>query len=323
MSLTTSALTIGIDIGGTSLKAAVVTAEGQILDMHRVSTPHSSAALEDALERSVLELLAKYQVEAVGLAVAGFIDADRRVVRFAPHLPWRDTPVVHRMSNRLKLPVMMEHDANAAAWAELRFGAAVGGQTVVLVAIGTGIGAALLIDGQLYRGAYGVAPELGHVQVVPDGRRCSCGKSGCWERYCSGTSLAETVIELAASLPLSFTEQSVLARDLKLDPGSLTGKRVTAAAGEGDPLAKRAVNEFSRWLGLGLAMVGDIYDPDLIVIAGGVASSAPLFLDEARESYLRHVTGSQYRRQARIRRAELGEAAGMIGAADLARAAVH
>ncbi|MFI6044343.1 ROK family glucokinase [Nocardia sp. NPDC051321] len=311
-------LTVGIDVGGTNIRASVIDSSGEVLDTVQAPTPHSAKALEDALARSVRELCQRHPIGAVGLAVAGFITGDRSTVRFAPHLPWQDTPVAQRLTERLELPVILEHDANAAMWAEYRFGAAAGGHNVVLVAIGTGIGAALLIDGKLYRGTHGVAPELGHLQVVPQGRSCPCGKHGCWERYCSGTALADTAIEMLATDPV----RSVLAKDVYRDPGSLTGRRVANAAQDGDPLAVRVMADFARWLGLGLAFVSDIFDPDLVVIAGGVSSSAPLFLDEAREEYARSVTGAGHRPLARIRTTQLGEAAGMIGAADLARAAL-
>ncbi|KAF0842507.1 ROK family protein [Nocardia caishijiensis] len=314
----THPLTVGVDVGGTNIRASVVDADGEVLDTVQAPTPHSARALEAAIDRSVRELARRHVIAAVGLAVAGFISADRSTVRFAPHLPWQDAPVAQRLTARLELPVILEHDANAAGWAEYRFGAAAGGHTVVLVAIGTGIGAALLIDGRLYRGSHGVAPELGHLQVVPDGRACPCGKRGCWERYCSGTALADTAIEMLATDPV----RSVLARDVIRDPGSLTGRRVAGAAQDGDRLAVRVMSDFARWLGLGLAFVSDIFDPDLVVIAGGVSSSAPLFLDEAREHYASAVTGSGHRPLARLRTTQLGEAAGMIGAAELARAAI-
>ncbi|MFJ4657841.1 ROK family protein [Nocardia sp. NPDC088792] len=312
-------LTVGIDVGGTNIRASVVDGAGEVLDTVTAPTPHSARALEDGLARAVRELCQRHAIGAVGLAVAGFVDEDRATVRFAPHLPWEDAPVAQRLTDRLELPVILEHDANAALWAEYRFGAAAGGHNVVLVAIGTGIGAALLIGGQLYRGSYGVAPELGHLQVVPQGRACACGKRGCWERYCSGTALVDTALELLATDPGRST---VLAREARRDPGSLTGRRIAGAAQDGDPLAIEVMAEFARWLGLGLAFVSDIFDPDLIVVAGGVSSSAPLFLDDARDHYAASITGARHRRLPRIRVAQLGEAAGMIGAAELARAAL-
>ncbi|WP_175420457.1 ROK family protein [Rhodococcus sp. SGAir0479] len=315
----TAALTVGVDVGGTSIRASVVNADGEVLDTAHAPTPHSADALERGIDRAVRELAHRHDVVAVGLAVAGFVDSDRTTVRFAPHLPWVDAPVARTLGERIGLPVVLEHDANAAAWAECRFGAAAGGRNVVIVAIGTGIGAALLIGGHLYRGSFGVAPELGHMQVVPGGRACACGKRGCWERYCSGTALVDTALELLAEDPSAST---VLARDVAVDPGALTGRRIAAAAGEGDPLALATFADFAKWLGVGLATVSDVFDPDLIVICGGAGSSAPLFLDEAREHYARLITGSGHRPLARIRHTLLGEAAGMIGAADLARAAV-
>ncbi|QLY33597.1 ROK family glucokinase [Nocardia huaxiensis] len=312
-------LTVGIDVGGTNIRASVVDGSGEVLDTVTAPTPHSARALEDGLTRAVRELCGRHAIGAVGLAVAGFVDEDRATVRFAPHLPWEDAPVAQRLTDRLGLPVILEHDANAALWAEHRFGAAAGGRNVVLVAIGTGIGAALLVGGQLYRGSYGVAPELGHLQVVPNGRACACGKRGCWERYCSGTALVDTALEMLATDPQRST---VLAREVKREPGALTGRRVAGAAQDGDPVALEVMADFARWLGLGLAFVSDIFDPDLIVVAGGVSTSAPLFLDDAREHYAASITGARHRRLARIRTAQLGEAAGMIGAAELARAAL-
>ncbi|MGW0044444.1 ROK family protein [Rhodococcus sp. NPDC003348] len=315
-----AAPTIGVDVGGTSIRAAVVDAAGEVLDTAQAPTPRSASALEDALDRTLRELISRNEIRAIGLAVAGFVSEDRTIVRFAPHLPWVDVPVARDLGRRLGLPVVLEHDANAAAWAERRFGAATGGGNVVTVAVGTGIGAALLVDGHLYRGSHGVAPELGHLQVVPGGRPCACGKRGCWERYCSGTALVETAIELLAADPSGST---VLAAEVARDPGSLTGRRIAGAARDGDRVAVRTMAEFARWLGVGLAMVADVFDPELIVIAGGVASSAGLFLDEAREHYARALTGAGHRPLARIRTTQLGEAAAMVGAADLARAALR
>ncbi|MGI9207212.1 MULTISPECIES: ROK family protein [unclassified Rhodococcus (in: high G+C Gram-positive bacteria)] len=311
--------TIGIDVGGTSIRAAVVNRGGEVVDSVRAQTPGSAPVLEDALHRVVRQLAERNDVAAVGLAVAGFLTADCTTVRFAPHLPWVGAPVGATLTERFGLPVVLEHDANAAAWAEYRFGAAAGSRVAVVVALGTGIGAALLIDGRLYRGAYGVAPELGHLQVVPDGRPCPCGKRGCWERYCSGTALVDTAVEMLAADP----GRSQLAAHVAADPGSLTGRRIAGAAQDGDPLAVAAIAEFARWLGLGLAMVADIYDPEIIVVGGGVSGSASLFLDDAREHYAAATTGAGHRPLARVRVTQLGDAAGLVGAADLARAAIE
>lgn len=314
-----SLATVGIDVGGTNIRAALVASDGAVLATVTVPTPHSAHALTLAIVRAVRELEKCRRVSAVGLAVAGFLNVERTTVRFAPHLPWIDAPVAADLTARLGLPVVLEHDANAAALAEYRYGAAAGGRNVVVVAVGTGIGAALLHEGQLYRGSFGVAPELGHIQVVPNGRACACGKRGCWERYCSGTALVDTTIEMLAT---DRKRATALDRADANGPDALTGQHVASAAQAGDPLAIAVMADFSRWLGIGLALVGDVFDPDVIVVGGGVARSAPLFLDSARTHYAEHATGAGHRPLAQVRCTQLGESAGMTGAAELARSAV-
>lgn len=311
-------LAIGVDVGGTSVRAGVVDDQGSLLDTTRVGTPGGEVALEDAISGVIEELRNRHEVTAVGLAVAGFVGTDRRSVMFAPHLAWRAAPVADRIAKRVGLPVTLEHDANSATLAEHRFGAARGSKVAALIALGTGIGAGLLLDGEIYRGAHGVGPELGHLTVVPGGRPCPCGKYGCWERYCSGTALAATAVELLARNPGRST---VLARETAGDPGSVTGRRVAGAARDGDPVAQRAMAELAKWLGEGLALVADVFDPEIMVIGGGVSESAPLFLDEAREHYATAITGAGHRPLARIRTAHLGDDTAIVGAATLAREA--
>lgn len=309
-----SATTIGFDIGGTNLRGGVVDADGNVLASLSTPTPRTSAELEDAVVALVDKLAAEHDVAAVGLAIAGFIDPECETVRFAPHLPWRDAPVRARLSRRLSLPVRLEHDANSAAWGEYRFGAGQGAKTWVLFAVGTGIGATLMIDGKIYRGAFGTAPEFGHLKVVPAaGRECSCGKTGCLERYASGTALVDTARELACDFP-----ESPLARDLATGVDT-TGASVMADARAKDPLALAVLSDFADWLGLGLSFVADILDPELIVVGGGVAADADLFLPEATAAMQAGVVGAGHRPLPRLATAQLGGRAGMIGVSDLAR----
>lgn len=296
------------------MRAGVVDEQGGVIDSACVATPGAEDALEDAITTVVDELRRRHTVEAVGLAVAGFVRPDRRSVLFAPHLPWRAAPVADRMSARLGVPVTLEHDANAAAVGEHRFGAARGANVALLLALGTGIGAGLLLGGEVFRGAHGVAPELGHIRVVPNGRPCPCGRHGCWERYCSGTALAATAIELLARWP---ARPSTLRQEVA-DPAAMTGLRVARAAREGDAVAREALADLARWLGEGLALIADVYDPEIVVLAGGVAESSPLFADEAREHYARVVTGAGHRPLARIRTSQLSDATAIVGAATLA-----
>jgi glucokinase len=207
----------------------------------------------------------------------------------------------------------MDHDVNSAAWAEYRLGVSAGSSIALLVALGTGIGAGLLVDGQIYRGAHGVAPELGHLTVVPGGRPCPCGKQGCWERYCSGTALAQT-----ARLQMADHDAPVLRRLSGDDPAAVTGTMVAVAATEGDPVALGAMDELGHWLAAGLALVTDVLDPEMIVIGGGVSAAAGMFLPLAVSEFGRSITGAGHRPLPRVELARFGDRAGIIGAALLA-----
>jgi len=183
-------LAIGVDVGGTKVAAGVVDPAGKIIERIKRPTPAASpAGTEQVIIEVVNQLRAGYDISAVGVGAAGFVDETRSVVMFAPNLAWRDEPVKKRIEDRLGCTVLVENDANAAAWAEVRFGAAQDHDQVVLIAVGTGIGAGLVLDGRLYRGRWGAAGEPGHYRVVPDGRLCGCGNRGCWEQYCSGSAL--------------------------------------------------------------------------------------------------------------------------------------
>jgi glucokinase len=303
-------LTVGVDIGGTSVRAGVTDRDGTVIATAAAPTAGDAAGLDDTVVDLVRGLAEDHHIGAVGLAVAGFVDPDRRTVAFGAHLPWRDDPVADRLGARLGLPVVIEHDANAAGLAEHRVGAAVGASVAVLVALGTGIGAALLVDGAVFRGAHGVAPELGHLTVVRRGRPCPCGKCGCLERYCSGTALGRSAEELIAA-----TEDFSLLRAPWERAQPVTGWDVARAAEQGDTVACRVMDEFADWLGQALALVADVFDPDVVVVGGEVSASSALFLDRARHRYAEEVTGAGHRRLAEVRPATLGGRAGMVGAA--------
>lgn len=309
--------TIGIDIGGTSVRAAVLDGTEVLGPPLRDTTPRTERETEDLLVTLIAKLAATRPVEAVGLAVAGFVSADRRRVMFAPHLAWRDAPVPQRISERVGLPVVMDHDVNSAAWAEYRRGVSAGSPIALLIALGTGIGAGLVVDGRIYRGAHGVAPELGHLTVVPDGRPCPCGKRGCWERYCSGTALAQT-----ARLRMADHDAPVLRRLCGDDPAAVTGTMVAVAATEGDPVALHAMDDLGRWLAVGLALVTDVLDPEVIVIGGGVSAAAGMFLPLAASEFAGSITGAGHRPLPRVELARFGDRAGIIGAGLLAAEAV-
>lgn len=299
-------LTIGFDVGGTNVRGGVITREGEILASRTVPTSMDAEQLETDIVGIVEELRAEYAVDAVGLALAGFLDPSCQVVRFAPHLPWRQAHVQESLSRKLDMHVRLEHDANSAAWGEWRFGAGRGAEDWVFFAVGTGIGATLMTHDTIYRGAFGTAPEFGHIVVSPKGRQCSCGKRGCLERYASGTALPDTCADLREHYETSL-------------PAEPTGKEITQAARRGDPLAVAVMEDFSRWLGQGLSIVADVLDPELIVLGGGVSQDADLYLEGATKAMGQDIVGAGHRPLARVATAELGSAAGMIGVADLAR----
>ena len=310
------ALAIGVDIGGTKVAAGVVDEDGAVRALVRRPTPGDVAGTEDAIAGCVAELADRYDVMAVGIGAAGWIANDRATVLFSPHLAWRDEPLRESLIGRIGLPVTVENDANAAAWAEYRFGAARGERVVCCVTLGTGIGGGLVVSGTLYRGAFGVAGEWGHMTVVPDGRRCACGNRGCWEMYASGTALARDARELAEVSPVSAHRLLQMAGG---NPAALTGTDVTSAAREGDPAAVEIFTAMGRWLGQGIASLAAVLDPSVVVIGGGVSEAGDLLLRPAQEAFAANLTGRGFRPAAPIRIAALGPDAGLVGAADLAR----
>jgi glucokinase len=309
-------LAIGIDIGGTKVAAGVVDDNGAVLARARRRTPSRDPAhLVDVVGEIVRQLLADHDVACVGVGAAGWVDAERRTVLFAPNLAWRDTPLRDEIAEKVDLPVIVENDANAAAWGEFRFGAGAGARDVVAVTIGTGIGGGLILDGELYRGAFGIAGEPGHMRVVPGGRLCGCGNHGCWEQYCSGTALVRAAQEIATQRPQDGQRLRQIAGDLD----AIDGPAVMSAAQEGDPAAVDCFQEVGRWLGQGLADLAAILDPSRFVVGGGVADAGDLLLGPARDTFSSVPSGRGHRPAADIVGARLGSEAGLIGAADLAR----
>jgi glucokinase len=310
-------LTIGVDVGGTKVLAGVVDEAGNVLDQARDNTPKSDpAAIAEVIGSLVGRLRELHDVEAVGIGAAGFIDLDRANVLFAPNLVWRDEPLTDRVSKLIELPIVVENDANCHAWAEYRFGAARGKREVVAAVIGTGIGGGLVLDGNLYRGGFGIAAEFGHFRVVPGGRLCGCGNHGCWEQYASGMALVREARELATAAPIRTPTLLELAGG---DPNAISGPLVTQAAQAGDEGALEAFSTVGRWLGEGLASLAAILDPDCFVIGGGVSDAGALLLEPASAAFAASLTGRAYRPHAPVVLARLGSSAGLVGAADLAR----
>ncbi|RNL86372.1 ROK family glucokinase [Halostreptopolyspora alba] len=311
-------LTIGVDIGGTKIAAGVVDPQGRLLRRNTYPTPDGDpVALADSVARAVDELgwdRPEDEIVAIGVGVAGFVDEARSTVVVAPNLGLRDDPLKERVQQRVDLPVVIENDANAAAWAEARFGAGRGSDHVICVTLGTGVGGGVIVNGEVYRGRHGVAAEIGHYRVVPYGRRCGCGNRGCWEQYASGRALVAEARDLATTNPTRAERLLKLADN---DPGAIQGREITQAATEGDEGALACFRAVGEWVGMGLADLAAILDPECFVIGGGVSDAGDVLLEPARHAFHENVTGRAVRRLAQVRVAELGSQAGIVGAADL------
>ncbi len=253
----------------------------------------------------------------MGIGAAGFVDVGRTTVVFAPNLAeWPDEPLATQVAERVGLRTGVEIDANAAAWGEVEHGAARGERYVVCVTVGTGIGGGIVVDGELYRGRWGAGAEIGHIRVVPGGRPCGCGNRGCWEQYASGRSLVREARRRAEDDP----DQALGL--LALGDGTIEGiegKHVTAAAQGGDQVALAAFEACGRWLGQGLADLAAVLDPGCFVIGGGVSEAGEALLGPARRAFGEALTAGGHRPNADVRRAVLGNDAGIVGAAALAR----
>ncbi len=312
-------LAIGVDIGGTKIGAGVVDDDGAIVAQTRRDTDATDAhSVDQGVVDVCRELMADFEVGAIGLAAPGFVSSDRATVNFTPNLPWRDHDLRGAVTTALRtdVPIVVENDANAAGWAEFQFGVARDVQDMVTLTLGTGLGGAVVSGGQLLRGRWGVAAEIGHMRVVPDGHYCGCGQNGCWEQYVSGSALVRDAQGVAQTRP------DRAARLLELAGGKwrkISGHHVTAAAQEGDALAVELLATIGRWVGEGAASVAALLDPELFVVGGGLSAAGELVMAPAREAFSSHLSAGGHHPEARFATASMGNDAGIVGAGDLAR----
>jgi len=304
---------VGIDVGGTKILGGVVDADGAVLDSEQVPTPKDGQGTLAAIETLVAKLLARNQgVAAVGVGAAGLVEWPGGRIRWAPHNAYRDLPLREVLAAATRLPVVVDNDANAAAWAESRFGAGHGADDMVLLTVGTGIGTGLVLAGRVYRGAAGIGAELGHMIVDVDGARCPCGNVGCLEAMASGSALGRYGREAAAADP-----GGLIAR-LAGGAAEVTGLHVTRAAEAGDAVALGLFERLGSWLGVGVANALTIFDPAVVVVGGGLSAVGELLLAPTRANIGRWVHGRAYRELPPLVMASLGPAAGLVGAATIA-----
>ncbi len=306
---------IGIDIGGTKIAGALVSELGEIIAEDRVPTQAAdSNAIVDAVVAMIEKLRDGQDVAAAGVAAPGFIDAAQSTVYYTPNISWREEPLRQRLMERLDLDITIDNDANAAGWAEFRFGAGRLVSDMTMLTIGTGVGGAIVTQDRLFRGGFGTGAELGHMRMVPDGLPCGCGSRGCIEQYGSGRALLRMANAIADVGGIGLGLASIRERK-----GALGGPDVAALIVDGDPGALQALRELGGWLGQACASLSAVLDPQLFVIGGGVAVAGDLLLDPIREAFLSHLPARGYHPEPEFVIAELVNDAGVVGAADLAR----
>jgi glucokinase len=306
--------TIGVDLGGTKMLVGVLSGTEPLHESREVSRGQSEEELVDLLVREIEEARqARPEVAAVGLGIPATIDHDSGVAVSAVNLPIRDLPIRNLVSERTGLPVFVDNDANVAALAEHLFGAAQGMPNVVMLTVGTGIGGGLVLGGQIYRGATGAGAELGHTVIQADGPPCqgNCPNHGCVEALASGTALGREGRAAAESAP-----DSALGRVLA-DGEEVDGRAVTEAAVAGDATAIGVFELIGSRLGVACASFANIFQPDAIVVGGGVIAAGDLLLEPARREVRERALNPM--NETPILAATLGNDAGMIGAAALAR----
>ena len=292
------------DVGGSTLRLALAARDGKLLA--RKSFSHSRPVPDDVIDvlaRNLKEMAhdANAELIAVGAAVPGPLDPCRGIVHFSPNLEWREFPFADALSAELGVRVVMDDDANCAAFGEHAYGVGQNARDFLYVIVGTGIGAGLILDGKIYRGAHGFAGELGHTTILPDGPLCSCGNRGCVEVLAAGPALVRRMRELDANVS-----------------DTLTARAVIAMAREGNANALQALGEAGKFLGIALANAVNLLNPEMIALGGGVALDAKELLLEPARAEIHKRAFAHSANLVTLVRAELGDDAGLMGAARLA-----
>jgi glucokinase len=305
--------TVGLDIGGTKMLGVLLDHEGNVLREQRRLSPHAGVDALVGTATAIVDELALPD-SPVGVGAAGLVNHDGEIL-YSPNLPTiREAPLQDALAAATRHPLVVDNDANVATRGEVAYGAARGLRHALLVTLGTGIGGGMLLDGELYRGAHGFGGEIGHITVERGGPLCACGELGHWEAIASGSALGRMARERI--------ERGGGARILAAangDVDEVTGVHVDTAARAGDAEAGAVLGEYADNVAIGLAALANVLDPEVIVIAGGLVELGPLLFDPLRVAFVQHVEGGKHRPDTPIVPAELGERAGAVGAAVLAR----
>lgn len=307
---------IGVDLGGINIAVALVSEEGKLLARHSRPTPRGPEAVVEGIAAEVREVLniaglTMEDVEAVGVGSPGTIDVGKGMVEYWSNLDFRHVPLVDMLREKLNKPVLLENDANCAALGEYAAGAGKGCSSMVVITLGTGVGGGAILGGKLYSGFNNAALEVGHMVIEYDGRPCTCGRRGCFEAYCSATALIGQ-----ARLAMEKDPTSLLWK-LAGDTENVNGKTVFDALEQGDEAATAVVREFVNYLGNGVASLVNLFQPDVFCIGGGLAGAGEVLLAPVRAILDREDYARYNSRRTRLVRAELGNDAGLVGAAML------
>jgi len=313
-------LFLGIDLGGTKIIAGLVERSGRILakEYRETQAAQGPASVFDRLIEATTTVLASQsidlsEVNAIGVAAAGPIDAASGTVTAPPNLPgWHDVPLARLIQNRVSLPTYLENDAAAAALAEFTFGAGRGCQHMIYVTASTGIGGGFVLNGRLYQGAAGAAGEIGHMTLLPNGPLCGCGNRGCLEALASGTAIARDARErVSRGVP------TLIAELVNGDLTKISAKVVAQAADEGDIEAQEILQEAMEYLGVGVANLVNLFNPEIIVIGGGLTNMGERLFDTVRRVIDRRAFPISAH-TVEVRPAQLGSDVGLLGAAAVA-----
>lgn len=306
---------IGVDLGGTNLRTAILGPDGNILERHKEAT-HAADGWEKVVVRLIENIKQQrksatqlgFDVAAVGVGAPGVIQADKGIVVKSPNFPdWNNLPLKDQLEKTLGTPVFLENDANAAALGEQWRGAGRGIRSMILLTLGTGVGGGIILDNKIWHGADGMAGEIGHMTLVPDGRPCTCGNTGCLEMYSSSRGIVQSFREALGKTSGGVPDQSK----------QISSEQVYEAAGAGNEIAIRVMKDMGRMLGIGIASLINIFNPERIVIGGGVKDAWPLFIGSTREEIMKRAFAVPAKRT-EIVPSQLGDDAGMVGAAAVA-----
>lgn len=310
---------IGVDLGGTNIAAAIVTEEGKIIRQASVPTGATRNYSEIVKDMALLclklvdeEGIPREEISSIGIGSPGMVDAENGVIIYANNLNFKNAPIAKTFQQFFDKPVYLENDANAAAYGEFVSGAGTKYKDLVAITLGTGVGAGIIVNNQIIGGSFGAGGELGHVVIRVDGNPCTCGRFGCWESYSSATALIRDAKEAAGNHPNSILNELVGG-----DLSKMSAKIPFDAAQAGDEVAQGVIDTYIKYLAIGLVNVINMTQPQIIVLGGGVSAQKENLLKPLKERMVSEIYGGTENFKTEIKIAELGNDAGIIGAAML------